>query len=263
MTLFLHELKINRTGFIVWFAGVAAFCAGCICMFPFVEESMGDMSDAFAAMGEFSAAFGMDKLPIATMEGFFSAEVGTIYALGGGMFAALMGITMLSKEESSHTAEFLHTLPMSRFSIVTSKLLALFSMITVFDIMNLCVFVGSIAVLGEEIDMFSFIMYMLAQYICHFEIAAVCFALSSCFKRSQIGIGLGFTLIMYVLNLMSRITDEMESLKYITPFYYSNASDIFVNNGGIDIVLTVIGLAVTAAGLAAAYIIYGRRDISA
>lgn len=263
MALYLHELKINRISFIIWFLSVAALCSGCIFLFPIVEESMADMADAFAEMGGFSAAIGMDKLSIATLEGFFGTEIGTIYALGGGMFASLMGITLLSKEENGHTAEFLHTLPMGRFSIVTDKLAAIISLITVFNLMTFGVFVGSVTILGEKIDMVSLTVYMLAQYLCHLEIASVCFALSACLKRNQIGVGFGFALILYVLDLMSRITDKMEFLKYITPFYYSNATDIFVSQGEIDIVLATIGIVVTIIGIIAAYIIYCKRDISA
>ena len=263
MTLFFHELKMNLVSFIVWFVCVAALCGGCIFLFPLMEESMGGMSDAFAEMGGFSAAFGMDKLSIATLEGFFGTEIGTIYALGGGMFAALTGITMLSKEESSHTAEFLHTLPIGRIGIVTSKLAALFVLITVFDLLNFGVFAGSIAIIGEEIDIMSMTAYMLAQYLCHLEIASVCFAISACLKRNQIGIGLGLALILYILDLMSRITSEMEALKYVTPFYYSNATDIFVNKGEIDLTLTAVGISVTVVGIITSYIIYSKRDIAA
>lgn len=263
MTLYLHELKMNRASFIIWFVSVAALCGGCISLFPLMEESMGDMAGAFAEMGGFSAAFGMDKLSIATLEGFFGTEIGTIYALGGGMFAALTGISMLSKEEGGHTAEFLYTLPMGRSGIVTSKLAAIISLITAFDLLNFGVFVGAITITGEEIDMTSLVSYMLVQYLCHLEIASVCLAISSCLKRNQIGAGLGFALILYVLDLMSRITDEMDFLKYITPFYYSNATDIFASQGEMDLTLATIGCTVTVAGILATYIIYSRRDILA
>ncbi len=263
MTLFLHELKMNRISFIVWFISVAALCGGCIFLFPLVEESMAETAEAFSAMGGFSAAFGMDKLSIATLEGFFGTEIGTVYALGGGMFAAMTGISLLSKEEGGHTAEFLHTLPMGKCSIVTSKLLALVSIITVFDLLNFGVFAGSIAILGEDVNMVSLTMYMLAQYFCQLEIAIICFALSACLKRTQIGVGLGFALIMYVLDLMSRITSEMESLKYITPFYYANATDIFVSEGDLNITLIAIGMAITVIAIISAYTVYNKRDIAA
>ena len=63
MTLYKHELKMNRMSFFIWLVGVLSMAAGCIFLFPLIDESMSDMSDAFASMGGFSAAFGMDALP--------------------------------------------------------------------------------------------------------------------------------------------------------------------------------------------------------
>ena len=93
---------------------------------------MAAMAESFANMGSFSTAFGMDTISIATMEGFFSAEIGTMYALGAAMFSALLGISMLSKEEAEHTSEFLNTLPLGRMKIITSKLMAIIFLITLF-----------------------------------------------------------------------------------------------------------------------------------
>ena len=152
MTLYKHELKMNRMSFVIWLVGVLAMSAGCIFLFPLIDESMADMSEAFASMGGFSAAFGMDKLPITTLEGFFGTEIGTIFALGGGMFASLIGISALSKEESSHTAEFLHTLTLSRRGIVTGKLLSILTLIAAFDIAAFGVFclIGAVTMIASD-----------------------------------------------------------------------------------------------------------------
>lgn len=263
MTLYLHELKMNRLSFLVWLLSVAAMCCGCIFLFPLMEDSMADMSDAFASMGGFSAAFGMDRLAITTLEGFFGTEIGTIFALGGGMYAALLGIGMLSKEESGHTAEFLHTLTLDRTEIVTSKLLAVLTYLTLFDVICFATFVGSAAAIGQNMNMTSLTGYLLAQYLCQLEIAAVCFALSAAFRRSGMGLGLGIALVLYVLDIISRITEQISFLKYITPFYYSNATDIFVNEGKIEPVLAIIGAVIMVIGVAAAYKVYNERDIAA
>lgn len=263
MTLYRHELKMNRLSFMIWLLSVAAMSCACIFLFPMMEDSMGDLSDAFAAMGGFSSAFGMDKLPIATLEGFFGTEIGTIYALGGGMYAALLGIAALSKEETNHTAEFLHTLTLGRCEIPTSKLLAIFTLLTAFGLINWGAFVGSAAIIGESIKAESLCSYMLAQYLCQLEIASVCFALSAATKRSGLGVGLGLALILYVLDLVSRVAEQVEFLKTITPFGYSNATDIFVSEGKIEAIPAAIGIGVTVISLAAAYVVYNKRDIAA
>ena len=68
---------------------------------------------------------------------------------------------------------------------------------------------------------------------------------------------------MYVLDIAARIAEEADFLKYITPFSYSNATDVFVNKGSIEAVPLCIGAGITLAGLAAAYIVYRKRDIAA
>ena len=262
MTLYKHELKMNRVSFAVWLVGVLAMSAGCIFLFPLIDESMADMSDAFASMGGFSAAFGMDKLSITTLEGFFGTEIGTIFALGGGMYAALLGISALAKEESGHTAEFLHTLTLGRCGIVTGKLAAIVTYLVLFDVIAFGVFAASAAMIGETLSMKSLIGYIVAQFAAQLEIASVCFAFSACSKRSSLGLGLGVALVLYVLDIIARITDKAEFLKYITPFSFSNATDIFVNGGTIETVPLCIGICVTVISLAAAYTVYRRRDIA-
>ena len=263
MTLYKHELKMNRMSFVIWLVGVLAMSAGCIFLFPLIDESMADMSEAFASMGGFSAAFGMDKLPITTLEGFFGAEIGTIFALGGGMFASLIGISALSKEESSHTAEFLHTLTLSRRGIVTGKLLSILTLIAAFDIAAFGVFAGSAALIGESLSMKCLTGYIVAQFAAQLELASICLALSALSKKSTLGLGLGTALALYVLDIIARITEQADSLKYITPFSFSNATDVFVNKGSIETVPLCIGLCVTVVSLVAAYAVYSRRDIAA
>lgn len=262
MTLYRHEIKMNRFSFLIWLLGVAAMAGGCIFLFPLIDDSMGDLSDAFASMGGFSAAFGMDRLSIATLEGFFGTEIGTIYSLGGGMFAALLGIVSLSKEESAHTAEFLHTLTLGRCGIVMGKLAAIVTYIIAFGLVHLGVFFGASALIGESIDRKGLLLFMLAQTICQLELAAVCFALSALGRRVSLGAGLGLALVFYMLDIVARITDQAEWLKYITPFYFSNATDLFIEHS-IDPLLAGISVGVTLLSVIAATVIYRRRDISA
>ena len=62
----------------------------------------------------------------------------------------------------------------------------------------------------------------------HLEVGSVCFLISACCKRKQTGAALGFAVLLYVADLMCRIVPDIENLKYVTPYYFSNAADIFV-----------------------------------
>ena len=66
--------------------------------------------------------------------------------------------------------------------------------------------------------------------------------------------------MMYMLNLLANITESVEFLKYITPFGYCDGADL-VTNGKLDIAMVLIGMGIFAAGIAAAFIRYTKKDI--
>ncbi len=104
MTLIKHELRQGRMMLIIWSIVIAFMLAICVLIYPEMETQMGDVSSMFAEMGGFSAAFGMDRLNFGEFIGFFGVECGNILGLGGAFFAALLGITILAKEEKEQTA---------------------------------------------------------------------------------------------------------------------------------------------------------------
>ena len=97
------ELKLNLKSFLIWSLSVGLLGLGCILLYQSMQGEMKDMADAFSNMGAFSDAFGMSTLSIATLKGYFATEVGAVHGLGGGMFAAILAISMLSKEEEGHS----------------------------------------------------------------------------------------------------------------------------------------------------------------
>ena len=140
-TIYKHELKTYIKTLLIWFICVGGIGFACILLFTNMKGEMAGMADSFASMGAFSDAFGMSKLSIATMSGFYSAEVGTVHALGGAMFSAIISTVMLSKEEDGHTSEFLFTLPISRGKVVVAKCLSAVSLVTIFNVVSVMVYV--------------------------------------------------------------------------------------------------------------------------
>lgn len=76
------------------------------------------------------------------------------------------------------------------------------------------------------------------------------------FTARGAGIGLGLT----ALNLLANMSERVRLLKCLTPFAYCEAADIAIS-GVPDPELLAIGLAVTAAGIAAAYGRYCTKDM--
>ena len=260
MTLVKHELRQGKISFLIWTASIGFFLAICIFMFPEMKGQMDSVSDVFASMGSFTAAFGMDRLNFGTLIGFYAVECGNILGLGGAFFSSLCAVGILSKEEKDKTAEFLLTHPISRSRIVTEKLIAVVIQITAMNVILYALAVGSIAAVGEEIPWKEISLMHLSYYLLQLELAGICFGLSAFLRKGGAGMGLGIATMMYFLNLIANIAEVAEFLKYITPFGYCEGADI-VSNGRLDMALVGIGAVIGIAGILAAYLKYTKKDI--
>lgn len=259
--LLKHEWKMNWKGLFVWLVCVSGMCLFCILLFDSIKESMGGMADMMASMGAFASAFGMDKLSISTLEGFYATEVGTIHSLGGAMFAALLGTGLLSKEEERHTGEFLYSLPISRAEAVSSKWMAMISSLIIFNGISMGLYGLGIKILGESMAWDRFFSYHGLQLLLHVEVGTICFCISACCRKNKLGIGLGLTFFLYIWDMLARVIPALEDWGFLSPFYYANASDIFCGEK-IAVLSLGVGVMILLAAVFAAFVIYNSKDLS-
>lgn len=260
MAVFLHEMRRNKVSLIIWAAAIAFLLSVCVIIYPEMSSQMSDISDMFSNMGDFSAAFGIDKINFGEFIGYFGTESSSVLGLGGAIFAGILGISALAKEEKERTAEFLLTHPLSRTRIVTEKLLSVIAQVVLLNLFVAGVSIVSMLIIDERVDAKTMYLMFLAYLIMHLEIAAVSFGISAFIKAGGLGIGIGLAIILYFLNILSNITEDVEFLKYITPFGYTDSPDI-ISNGAIAVKYLVSGLIITAAGIASAFIKYPRKDV--
>ena len=261
MVILRQELRQGKTALLLWTVIVAFMLGICILIYPEMESQMSEISEMFADMGSFSAAFGMDKINFGEFSGYFCTECGNVLGLGGAFFAALLGISALAKEEKEQTAEFLLTHPVSRRQVVAQKLGAVLLQVIIFNVAVIGVAVLSAFLVGEKMEFQAFALLFLAYFILQVEIAVICFGISAFISKSGLGIGLGLAAFFYFLNIVANLTEEAEVLKYITPFGYAEGADI-IANGSMEIGYLTVGLVLTVVGAAAAFYKYGTKDIA-
>lgn len=261
MRFVLHELKMNLKSLLIWTFVVGGMIFVFMLMFPSIEESAKEISDAYSQMGAFSVAFGMDRIDMGTPMGFFGVEIGAVLALGGSMFAAITGIGMLAKEEGGHTTEFLYVTPNKRNYFITSKLVAGVIIIAIFTI--ICMLMGCFGFLaiGEKMEWNKYLLYIMSQFFMYIQITGICFGISAFLRKNNIGLGIGIAMLLYFTNLFANISEDVEKLHYITPFSYSDAADIFIDEK-IKIEFLIPGMVIMIVVVAMGYIKYNRKDLS-
>lgn len=261
MIVFFHELKRGRIAFAIWTGVIAFMVIVCMALFPEMKEQMAGINDLFANMGSFTAAFGMDVVSFGEVMGFYAIECGNILGLGGAFYAALLGITALAKEEKEHTAEFLLTHPVPRFSVACQKLAAVFAQLLVMNLLVVAVALVSFRMIGEPLKTEEFLLLHGAFLVMQLEIAGICFGISAFVKGSGLGLGLGLAAVLYFLNIIANISDQAKVLRFITPFAYAEASKI-VADARIDMELLGIGVLYGMIAVIVGIGYYRRKDIA-
>lgn len=254
-----HEMKQYWKTLLLWAVCVGGMGMACILLYSTMQEEMAAMADSFAAMGGFSAAFGMDQLSIATLKGFFATEVGTIHELGGAMFAAVSSMNILSKEEDGHTSEFLFSLPVSRGKVVWTKWGVVCTGLLLFHLICMGFYGMGFLALSEGIPVKEWFLYQAMQLLLGLELAGICFAASAFSRQNRLGVGLGLVLLLYACDLVSRVVPKMEKLSVISPFAYANASEI-LGTGKTAAGGALLGAGVLVLALWTAYVKYTGKD---
>lgn len=260
MTIVKHELRQGLKNLAIWTGAIGFFMVVCVLLFPQMKTQAEGMSEAFASMGTFTAAFGMDRLNFGTLVGFYGIECGNILGLGGGLFAAMIGVSALSKEEQAHTAEFLLTHPIRRGRVLTEKGIGLLIQVLLLNALVFLLSLASIAAIGEELPWREVSLMHLAFLLMQVELACICFGISAFLRRSGVGIGLGLAIGAYFMNLLANLSEDLEALKYLTPYGYTEAAEI-VAERCLDGEKIAIGMGFALIGVAAACIKYTKKDI--
>ena len=260
MTIFKKELRAGWVSFAAWAVIVGGLMAICVGLYPSMSDSMGDVSELFAGMGDFSAAFGLDKLQYGSMLGFYGVECGNILGLGGALYTALTAVGLLAGEEGGHTAEFLLTHPVSRLRVCLEKLLALLVLILGMNLVCFACGAGGILAIGEDVDWNGLLRYHGALLLMQLQTGALCFGLSAFLRRGGLGLGMGLAALLYFLGLFLNLDQGLDWLRFFTPFYYADAARVFAGEALAGPVAS--GCALGAVGIALGLWQYGRKDIA-
>lgn len=260
MTVFRKELRSGAVSVLVWSAVLGGLMAVCVGLYPSMAGSMEDMSALFAGMGDFSAAFGLDKLQFGSIMGFYGTECGNILGLGGAFYAALTAMGLLAGEEGGHTAEFLLTHPVSRLRVAAEKLAALAVLIVGLNVVCFACGAGGVLAIGEEAEWGDLFRWHGALLLMQLEIGGLCFGLSALLRRGGLGLAMGVAALLYFAGLLTNLDQRLDWLKFVTPYYYADAARIFAGETLTGPVLAGCALGILGAGFGLWW--YRRKDIS-
>lgn len=261
--IFKRELKINLKSFIIWFSIITLLMLLIIGIFPTMLANADSMSEFLEAFPKgILDVFGFDELVFSNVYNWYGTEGYTYMSLIFSCYAAIMGATILSKEESDKTIEFLLSKPITRSQIVSQKLGAMLFYLTL-----MFVGISSITLIGfTMVDYFDpklWFLLNIAVLIQAITFASIAF-LISCFvikSKKAISGALGLVLGSYLLFVMSVLSDKIEFIKYISPFEYTSSKYI-LSEGHLQYSYLAVMIMIICITITMSYKIYNKKDIT-
>ena len=211
---------------------------------------------------ELLIAFGMTDIDMSTILGFFGL-IFFIIQICLAIQAANYGFSLVSVEETDLTADFLLAKPVGRTRIMTSKLLAA---ITGLTITNLIVWISSFVFLhmysdGGQFETKPVLVLLLSIAIFQLFFLTVGMLISLLVKRVRSVTPYSMALVfgLYVLNAFGGMIGE-DKLEILSPFKHFEPSYI-LKHAAYDLPLAWISVAAIVISVVGSYLLYSRRNI--
>ena len=263
MNIFLKELKSHRKSLVIWSIGVFLMVVSGMAKYDAYSSSGQSINDLMADLPKsLRAVLGFGAVDLSKVSGYYTLLF-LYLLLMATIHAAMLGATIIAKEERDKTFEFLFVKPVSRTTIITAKLLAAFMNIVIF---NLVTYFSSIILIAKYNDGAGMnrdiALLMVGMFILQVLFMVIGSALAAVKKKPKTAASLatGILLLTYMLSIAIDLNEHMEGLKYFTPFKYFEAKNIMVG-GGLDLIFVVISVVLIAVLSYVTYACYQKRDL--
>jgi len=262
MNIFFRELKANLRSLIIWGGIVILFVFLGISEFSVYEgnpEMLAVLDEMPPAMLN---ALNMNAFNLTTISGFFGVMF-TYFALIASISAAMWGSDIISKEERDKTVEFSLTLPVTRSRVVTAKTLA-----AVVNCIGLLLITWGASLISSvqyqpDSEFYTFLrLTMLAMFIMQLIFLAIGIFLGCAMKQYRRASSVAVALLLgtYFLSIISGLHENLEFLKYFSPFKYFDAG-VLLRESKFDATFLLISAGIIAVSMVGAYLTYAKRDL--
>ncbi|WP_186669779.1 ABC transporter permease subunit [Sporosarcina sp. BP05] len=263
MNIFNREMRANRKSLIIWCVGILFIVGSGMAKYAALSNTGDSINKLMADMpSSLQALMGIGSLDLATVDGYF----GLLYlylVIMASIHAAMLGATMISKEERDKTAEFLFVKPISRTTVITAKLGASIVIVIVFNLVTLLssiVFVDFFNTgdsVTAEVALLMGGMFMMQLLFLFLSAAVAAFVKN---PKLSIPISTGILLSTFIMSVGIDLKSNLEGLKYVTPFKYYEAKNL-LHDGGFDEGFVVLSLLLMVGSILTTYIFYRKRDL--
>lgn len=264
MPIFFHELRAHRKSLIFWSLGMLFMVAAGMGKFQGYANSGQSVNELFSDMPPgIQSLFGLSTFDLTTASGFYGVLFLYLIVLAT-IHAALLGANIIAKEEQDRTTEFLLVKPISRYEVISAKLLAGLVNITILNVVTLF---SSLLIVGAynegtavTVDILKLMLGLFMVQLIYLSLGAAIAALSKKAKSTG-SAAAGIVLATFLLGILIDLNDTLTNLKYFTPYKYFEAKNIMYG-GSFEPVFVILSALLIIMLLGTTYSFYQKKDLN-
>lgn len=260
-TLLKREVKSGYKMILIFMGVLTMYASMIISMFdPKLGDSLNTMMES---MPDLFAAFGMGS-PGATLIDFLANYLyGFLFIVFPLIFIIILSNKLVAHYVDRGSMAYLLATPNKRRTIVMTQafimILSTFLLITYVTV--LCIIVSQTMFSGE-LDIAKFLLLNIGMYGVYIFLGGMCFCSSCMFNESKYatGVGAGLAIAFVLIQMLSKVGDKFENLKYLTPLTLFDASGIITGNTTSIVmfcILYVVGILLFGIGIK----VFCKRDL--
>ncbi len=260
------EFRRNLRSLILWGAIIIGLSVLMLSMYPLFSDSFANMEELLEIFPEgFLDAFGLGEggLDMSTPYGWFGTEGYLFVVLLGSSYAAILGSSILSKEEDDKTIEFLLSKPITRNKILLGKAIVILINLVIFNLTLFVFLLLGFSIVADEFSLITILLFCLGSLVLEVVFASIAFFISVFITKSRkvISVSLGLAIGFYFFDVIIKINENLSFLNYISPYEYVNAVRI-VQDHTIDSIYLLISLGIVLLSGFGTWYFYNKKDIS-
>jgi ABC-2 type transport system permease protein len=229
VNIYWRELKAHRKSLIFWCIGMVALIGAGMSEYGAFTSSGQSINDLMKSMPKAMQSFmGGGGLDMSTAVGYYGLLFLYIILIAT-IHAAVLGASILSKEERDKTVEFLFVKPVTRRKVVAVKIMAA---LTNSLILTFVTFGVSLVIVGHFAEGESITggigRLMAGMFILQVLFLVIGTAVAAVTKRpGKASVwATSILLVTFILSFAIDLSEKIEALKYFTPFKYFEAKNL-------------------------------------
>ena len=259
-----REFKTNLKSFIIWTSILIGMFLIVFLVYPHIltddtVKNLDEMMKVFPQ--ELLKTFNMDITSINTAYGWLKSEGFMFVLLIIGLYSSILGSNIILKEESEKTIEYLGTLPIKRNQIMTNKIIVsityIISMTLILGIFNYIALL-----ISGDFNQKQYILLSITPILIGLPLFSLNLFISTFLKNTKktIGISLGLVFLFYIINILSELSEKINSLKYLSIYTLADTRNV-INNISINPINIILSICITTILIILSYTRYNKKEL--